>query len=106
MTEEIPHRRQQDSGVGKIVHFIPLIGSIVLTLISIGGYITTISTMGEHQKNQETIIAAIQKTQNDQVFINSRLTTLQEVTSRRLDSIEDWRNGVNDVYTNRRNRGS
>lgn len=106
MSDDTPQRRQQDYGLGKMMHFSPLIGSIILTLISIGGYITTISTMGDHQKNQDVLIAAINKTQNDQVFINSRLTTLQEVTSKRLDSIEDWRNGVNNVYTNRHKRGS
>lgn len=98
-------RRFEDSGFGRAIYIGPLVGSIALTLISIGGFIATIREIGDHQERQDALIEAIQKNQNDQVAINSKLTTLQEVTSRRLDSIEDWRNGVSNIYVTGKRRG-
>lgn len=103
MTQDA-HRRFEDTGVGRAIYMGPFIGSIILTLISIGGFVATVHIMGIHQDKQDFIIEGIQKTQVEQMALNTKLATLQEVQSKRLDSIEDWRNGVSDIYVTGKRR--
>lgn len=91
-------RRFEDSGIGRAIYIGPFIASVVLTLISVGGFIASVHVMGVHQDKQDVIMDAIQKTFVEQVGINTKLSVRQETTDKRLDSIEDWRNGVSDVY--------
>jgi hypothetical protein len=96
--------RFEDTPIGRAIYFGPLIGSVILTLISVGGFIATVRYMGVHQDKQDSIIEAIQKTQIDQMLLNTKLAALQQTTESRLSSIEDWRNGVSDIYINRHRR--
>lgn len=95
---QTPLRRSQDYGIGKLLRWSPLVGSAVLAFISIGGYIATIKFMGDRQNKQDILIEAVQKTQVAQVGINSQLTEITREHDRRINSIEDWRNGVSDSY--------
>lgn len=93
MTHET--RRIEDTGLGKIIYFWPIVGGLFLSIMALGGYIATLHQMSDQIQN-------IQKDRADQISVNSRLVTLEEVTERRLKSIEDWRDGVKGVYGNRR----
>ena len=65
--------------------------SAAMALIAIGGFVATIKIMGGAVTKGEEF-------QTQQISINTRLTTLLETHDNRLHSLEDWRNGVNDVY--------
>lgn len=97
-------RRGADYGIGKLIHYSPLIGSIIIFLVSVGEHISSLKQLGDREDKQEAIIASIQQTQNAQVGINSQLTEIIKEHERRVISIEDWRNGVNDVYVTHHRR--
>ena len=96
-------RRIEDTPLGQMMYFWPAIIGGAMVLMSIGGYIATAKYLGDEQARQEVLIESIQKAQVDQISINSRLLTITESTEARLKSIEDWRNGVSDVYVRHRN---
>ena len=100
MSEHV--RRMEDTGLGKMVYFWPVLVGGAMVLISVGGYIATAKFLSDEQIRQEYLIENIQKTQTEQMAINARLVTLSEVVESRLRSIEDWRNGVSDIYVRHR----
>lgn len=89
------HRRIEDSILGRVVYFRPLIGGLCALMIAAGGYIATIKFFGDRQDRTEAVVESIQ-------LVTAKLTTLQQVESDRIKSIEDWRNGVSDVYIRHR----
>lgn len=90
--------RSSDYGVGKLIHLSPLIGGIILTLVSVGGYIATIQNIQNRVVQHDKILEAIQFTQTAQVGINAKLTEIVDEHGDRLKSMENWRNGVNSIY--------
>lgn len=101
---EIMKRREYDHGIGRLKRDGPFYGSIILTAISIGGFIATVNIMGKHQDKQDQVLDSLSATLTAQVGINSELKTMQVVTDNRLKSIEDWRNGVSDIYVKEHKR--
>ena len=91
-------QRKDDSGWAKFKRDATFIGSMVMAGISIGGFIATVHIMGTHQEKQDALLDGIATTLSAQVGINTELKTMQNVTDNRLKSIEDWRNGVSDIY--------
>lgn len=90
-------RRIDDDPILQIFKNWQFYASAAMALIAIGGMITTIKIMGNSVERATTF-------QENQQSINSRLTTLVETYGYRIQGLEDWRNGVSDVYSNRRHR--
>jgi hypothetical protein len=91
MVDSHQKRRLEDSILGRIVYFWPLTIGIMAFLTSVGGYIATVHYMGDHINKIESWITEQSSATEERNTILGRLTTLQEVTDKRLNSLEDWR---------------
>jgi len=92
MTEEEldRKRRMEDTPFGMIVYFWPALIGVAAILVSLGGYIATLHYIGVHIDQIEHWISAQDRAAEERNTIMARLTTLQDVTNRRLDALEDW----------------
>lgn len=91
-------RRNEDSGLGRLVYLWPVICGVALALTSLGGYITTIHIMGSHLDKIDQLIEGIQHDGVETTKVWSRMIALQETMDKRVSNIEDWRNGVGGIY--------
>ena len=87
-------RRFEDSAFGRVIYAWPLIVGICTLLTGVGAFISTIKTMGNRVETIETWITNERQSSIERDQIMDRLTTLEEVTDKRLNSLEDWRNGM------------
>lgn len=95
-------RRIEDTPIGKVFYFWPAILGICTAIASAGVYIGVEKTRWDGQAEQQLVIQSMKKTYEEfiqsQVSVNTKLATIIDEHARRLDSIEDWRNGVSDAY--------
>ena len=88
-------RRLDDDPLLNIFKNWQFYGSAAMALIAVGGMITTIKIMGNSVERATTF-------QAQQQSINARLATLIETYDHRIQDLEDWRNGVSEIYSNKR----
>jgi hypothetical protein len=78
-------RRLEDTSLGKVIYFWPLIVGALAVAASLGGYVVVIRSLGNESEHFEMF-------QSSQQSINARLATLLETHDNRIKSLEDWRN--------------
>lgn len=86
---DIERRRVDDSGIWRVIKVYPILGGLALTLISFGGYLATLRYIGDHLNKIDGWISSQENAATERNIIMARLTTLQEVTNKRLDKLED-----------------
>lgn len=79
----------EDSGIGKIAYFYPIVTGIILTLISIGGFIASVHFLGDRLNDHDRHLQKIDTYIETQSDISSRLSIIEASHEKRLDKIED-----------------
>lgn len=99
------NRRFEDTTIGKLTLSWPMIIGICTLLVALG---LTLATVGEHTIAISTIFKWHEEGRAERAKLSEAVVQIKDFTeqqkefndsiNRRMSSIEDWRNGVSDVY--------
>lgn len=102
--EDEHNRRFEDSFIGRIAVSWQMIAGIVFLVFSLG---INMATLWDHTQHLSQIDQWHKEGQGDRQKLSEavvQLKDLSEAMDKRIISIEDWRNGVNDIYVHSRRR--
>lgn len=87
-------RRFEDSLVGRVIYSWPAIIGIACAIFTLGKAATILNTLAEASAKSASF-------QGEQNGINAKLQTLLDTHENRIQSLESWRNGM-DEWNHRR----
>jgi hypothetical protein len=85
-----PKRRLEDTLIGRIVYFWPIVIGFSMFLMSAGGYVATLHYIGDRVGTIENWVTNERTASQERNRIMARLTTIEEGHESRLKRLEDW----------------
>lgn len=71
-------RRAEDTRLGKLAYYYPMIAGMVFVFVSLGGYIATVQYITRDLSDTRHRVEIIEEFTRQQLVINTRLATLME----------------------------